>query len=325
MGIDRLKERIAEQQEVYNALKEGDSGSVCYKEFRNGRWGTNDANYTNRLRLAYFLLYFQTDDEDSVVYLFQEELKDRENNSFQGIGSTLKILTQLLRKYNVQNKYADLLKQAKNANFDCVCGYDPNDTVDSSLENSDLLDCIYLCQEMKYKDIMGELLDEWKEEIAEWDDSSRRTLISFNTFLGRDGENELLYREQLEAAKADGKVQGIVSGYRDLIRCYLRMDSCDKAHQLCKVLIETVDFQPIKRIHLFGDILELCFEITAREPKDALSLWSWAKAEMQSGNPSRRYGNLYTKGIAAAEAVGDPYGDELEQEYLKWRKDMELL
>ena len=31
-------------------------------------------------------LYNRIDDERTVVYLFQEELKDRETNSFQGLG-----------------------------------------------------------------------------------------------------------------------------------------------------------------------------------------------------------------------------------------------
>ncbi len=62
--------------------------------------------------------------------LFEEELKDRENNSFQEIGSTLRILTWLLRKYNAAHKYDHLLKWAKNANFDCACGYDAEDAME---------------------------------------------------------------------------------------------------------------------------------------------------------------------------------------------------
>ncbi len=323
-NIDMLKERIGEQQEIYRSLKEGDASTVCYKEFQNGSWGTDDANYTNRLRLAYYLLYFQVDDEDTIVYLFQEELKDRETNSFQGIGNTLRILTKLLRKYNVQDQYAELLKRAKNANFDCACGYDPNDTVDSRFENNDLLDCLYLCEEMGYKDIMGDLLDEWKNGVSQDDPSNRRMLISFNSFLGRDAENESLYLEQLDEALTTGKIQGIVSGYRDLIQCYLRTCSYDKAYQSCKKLIGTVDFQQVKRLRLFGDILEACFEITPQYPGAAADLWPWAKAELQNGNPINRYGNLYKKGIEAARAIGDPYADELEREYLAWLKDVYL-
>ena len=147
MWLEQLRSKIEEQQAVYHALKEGDDGTVCYKEFQNGEWGTDDENYTNRLRLAYYLLYCHIEDEDTVVYLFREELKDRERNSFQGIGSTLQVLTHLIRKYNADGKYADLLKRAKNANFDCACGYDPDGEMDDDLAGNDLLDCIYLCRE----------------------------------------------------------------------------------------------------------------------------------------------------------------------------------
>ncbi len=86
MGLEQLRHKIEEQQAVYHALKEGDNSTVCYKEFQNGEWGTDDENYTNRLRLVYYLLYCHIEDEEVVAALFEEELKDRERNSFQGIG-----------------------------------------------------------------------------------------------------------------------------------------------------------------------------------------------------------------------------------------------
>ncbi|MCI8626553.1 MAG: hypothetical protein HFI40_09785 [Lachnospiraceae bacterium] len=30
---------------VYHALKQGESSTVCYKEFQNGSWGRDDANF----------------------------------------------------------------------------------------------------------------------------------------------------------------------------------------------------------------------------------------------------------------------------------------
>ena len=100
MGKEQLKSKIEEQRAVYQALKAGNDNTVRYKEFHNGEWGTADENYIGRLRLAYYFLYCHIDDEEAVAFLFEEELKDRERNSFQGIGSTLQILTHLIRKYN---------------------------------------------------------------------------------------------------------------------------------------------------------------------------------------------------------------------------------
>ncbi len=319
--IKRLISKIEEQQAVYYALKEGEDGTVCFKEFQNGEWGTDDANYVNRLRLAYYLLYCHIEDEAVVVYLFEEELKDRERNSFQGIGSTLRILTQLIRKYNGDGKYNGLLERAKNANFDCACGYDPDAEVEDDLESSSLLDCICLCREMEYREVMGILVDEWKKETAEWTNSSRRMLIDFNAFLGRDAENERLYQEQLaEVLSAESSsTRDIVSGYKNLIRYYLDMGDYEKAHCLCEKVIRDTDYQQIRTLRLFKDILEACFELTVNNAEAASGLWAWSKAELLKVPQTSRYGNLYTKGIAAAKAMKDPYGRQLEQEYENFR------
>lgn len=317
MVTARLKNKIGEQEQIRRALQAGDTGTVCYKEFQNGEWGTDDENYKNRLRLAYYLLYFHIEDEEAVSYLFGEELKDRENNSFQGIGSTLRILTRLIKKYNGDGKYDELLARAKNANFDCACGYDPEGEMGDIFEENSLLDCIYLCQEMGYRDVMGELVEEWKKDVAGWDKSNRDMLIRFNTFLGRNKENEGLYLEQLaEALSAENSRPGdVISGYRALVRHYLQENDYEKASCYCKKVIETTDCEKVRILRLFKDILELCFEITANVPSISGSLWNWAKAELQKLPRSGWYGNLYKKGIAAAKAMDDPYGKQLEQEY----------
>lgn len=317
MKREQLKSKIEEQQAVYHALKEGDNSIVCYKEFQNGEWGMDDENYVNRLRLAYYLLYCHIEDEEVVASLFEEELKDRERNSFQGIGSALQVLTHLIRKYNVDGKYTVLLERAKNANFDCACGYDPDEELDDDFGHNSILDCIYLCQEMEYKDVMGVLVDEWKKNTAEWSGSNRKTLIDFHTFLGRNMENERLYLEQLEEVLSaeNSSMRDIISGYKDLISYYLHRGDYGNALSFCKKVIETTDYQQIKTLRLFKDILEICFELIANDAKTGADLWSWAKAEFQKVPPSSRYGNLYKKGIKAAHAMEDPYGRQLEQEY----------
>ena len=83
--IERLRNKLSKQREVYERLKLNDSATVCYHEKIDKEWGVGDANYTNRLRLTYYLLYEKINDEAAFAYLFQEDLKDRENNDFQGI------------------------------------------------------------------------------------------------------------------------------------------------------------------------------------------------------------------------------------------------
>lgn len=331
MGTERLMEKIREQRDVYDSLKKGDAGLVCYREFENGEWGTDDANYTNRLRLAYYILYCGIDDEEAAAYLFGEELKDRERNSFQGIGSGLRVLTALLGRYNGDGRYEELFRRAKNANFDCSCGYDPKDGVDENFENNSLLDCIYLCQEMDYKDVMAGLVDEWKQDRENGtgrDGSSRGRLIEFNRFLGRDRENEGLYKKQLEEilSAKESRVRDIISGYRDMIRYYLQTEDYDRGAAYCKMVIETTDYEKIRTLRLFGDILEECLEVIAglardgHEPAEAFGLWRWTKEELERKSRTSWYGNLYTKGIAAAKVMDEAYAGKLEAEYAEWRK-----
>jgi hypothetical protein len=220
----------------------------------------------------------------------------------------------------VDGKYTALLERAKNANFDCACGYDPDEEVEDDLGRNSLLDGIYLCQEMEYKDVMGVMVDEWKKNTVEWSGSDRKTLIDFNTFLGRDMENEGLYREQLEEilSEENSSARDIISGYKNLIMYYLHMGDYGNGLCFCKKVIETTDYQQIRTLRLFKDILEVCFELTVRDARAGAGLWSWAKAEFQKVPQSSRYGNLYTKGIAAANAMNDPYGKQLEQEYEKF-------
>ena len=326
MGLEQLRHKIEEQQAVYHALKEGDNSTVCYKEFQNGEWGTDDENYTNRLRLVYYLLYCHIEDEEVVAALFEEELKDRERNSFQGIGSALQILTHLIRKYNVDGKYRALLERAKNANFDCACGYDPDREVDDDLRSSSILDCIYLCQEMEYKDVMGILVDEWKKNIEEWSNSNRRLLIDFNVFLGRDMENEKLYQEQLAEilSAKNSTARDIIFTYKNLIRYYIHMGDYESALCLCKKVIKTTDYGQVRTLRLFKDILEICFELIANDAEAASGLWDWAKLEFQKVPLSSRYGNLYKKGIEAAKAMDDPYRRQLEREYEKFLADFRI-
>ena len=247
----------------------------------------------------------------------------REGRTLYVVEDARRMLAELAQKERVEGtghgdgKYAGLLERAKNANFDCACGYDPDGQMEDDFGTNSLLDCIYLCREMKYRDVMGSLVDEWKKTITEWSDSNRRVLIDFNTFLERNAENEKLYQEQLaEVLPAEkSSTRDIISGYKNLIRYYIYICDYEKALCLCEKVIKTTDYGQIRTLRLFKDILEACFEVTANHSKAAAGLWKWARTELQKVQQSSWYGNLYIKGIAAAKAMNDPYGKQLEQEY----------
>ena len=309
-----------EQSKTYQALKNGEYSQVQYVEQYDKVWGKSDINYLNRMRLAYYLLYAHIDDENVVVYLFQEELKDRKSNSFQGIGNTLNVLTSILNEYNVEGKYDRLLNEAKNANFDCACGFDRNYKMDNEISSLDLMDCIYLSQDLNYKDVMEVLINRWKSSIVQWPDADRKMLICFNSFLGKELENKELHETLLENALATGKIFDIVHAYNKVIQYYIDSMQFEMAYSYLKRMIDTTEFKEIETIRLFGDVLEECFSIICGRVEHSLELWEWAKTYLS--NRTNMYGDLYMKGIAAAECVNDPYSEKLELEYKAWKKNV---
>ena len=317
-----IKEKLFEQSEVYRALKSGESTAVQYNGYKDEKWGTKDANYLNRMRLAYYLLYAQIDDEDTIVYLFQEELKDRKSNSFQGIGNTLNVLTFILKRYNNDGRYNGMLEDAKNANFDCACGYDKNYWIDDELDSLNLMDAIFLSQDLEYKNVMELMVDKWKDNITDWTDANRATLIRFNSFLGKEQENETIYKVLLDNTVMSGTPFNIVSAYNKVIRYYIDICQFEIANSYLQKMIATTDFTEVERIRLFGTVLEECFEIICGGIDTADDLWKWAKPYLQ--RRTNMYGNLYTKGIAAAKIVEDVYVVQLEKEFIDWKKKVGL-
>lgn len=318
MHTELIKAKLFEQSETYQALKSGDTSLIQYSGYYDERWGTGDANYLNRMRLVYYLLYANIDDEDVIVYLFEEELKDRKSNSFQGIGNTLNVLTSILNKYNTDGRYDKMLEEAKNANFDCACGFDKNYRIDDEIISLDLMDCIFLSRDLDYKDVMDVLVSKWKDSITEWTDANRTTLIGFNSFLGKEQENESIYKVLLENAISSGKTFNIVYAYNKVIRYYIDIKQFEIADAYLREMIDTADFKEIERIRLFGDVLEECFEIICGGAKDSVELWKWAKPYLQKR--ANMYGNLFVKGIAAAKCSNDSFAIQLEQEYIDWKK-----
>lgn len=320
MYADLVRNKLAEQQEVYRSVKENDYHTVCYDGYKDGKYGLKDRNYTNRLRLSYYLLYEKIDDEEVTVHLFEEELKDRETNAFQGIGATIHILTWLLKRYHADKKYDELFTRAKNANFDCACGYDVNYEANDDIYSNDLLDCIYLTWEMEYKDVMSELVDEWKNGIKEWDDSNRKDMIRFNSFLNRESENEAIYQDIISSVSLTGKVFDIVSAYREIIHYYITFGKYDYAYKYLQKLLESTDFEGVRHIRLFQYILEDSMEIISNYPDKADELWSFVKPNLQQ--QKNMFGNLFIKSIAAAHSVNDPYALELENNYREWKENL---
>lgn len=142
----------------------GDKEDYAYCEEKSLEHGIYDKNHKNRKRLCYALTYNVcevTDKKNIIRELFIEELKDRETNSFQGIGDNLEMLSSLLLEIGDPDDQA-LFERAKNANFDCACGYEPQIIKPTPLDEYSLYDCINSLSDLGETELMLKFTDEFK-------------------------------------------------------------------------------------------------------------------------------------------------------------------
>jgi hypothetical protein len=320
MYYEMLKKKLLEQDSVYQAMKAGNIETVKYMAHQDEKRGTSDANFRNRMRLSHYLLYAEIEDETAVVQLFREELKDRQTNSFQGIGRTLVVLNSIMNRYGYSSKYSTLLEEAKNANFDCFAGYDPQEQISSDIDELDLIECIFLARDLDFKDEMDVLVNEWRQSIVVWTDQQKKVLCEFLSILGKDGEKESIYKDLLANAVENGKIFDVVSAYDQLIHFYVAAEDFESAYLYLRRMIKTTDFSEVERLRLFQSVLEASLVIISGHVAEAMELWQWAKPYLQKMALGSWFGDLYSKAIAAASCVGDPYAMKLEKEYLQWKR-----
>lgn len=318
-----IKELIEKWGDLYRNVKDGNDTDVRYLKGRDPEWGTYDQHGTNRLRLTYYLFFEQIDDEKTIEMLFREELSDRETNSFQGIGAALEFLTCLLRKYNTDNRYDGLFTRAKEANFDCACGYDKNVEISCDLREYSVFDCISIAVSTEAFDCAEKLVQLWKDSVTDWTEKEYKRLISLNKQIHREADNEEALAFLLAAKRKTGKNRDVISAWNDLISYEMRFGTYEQAYRNFIEMRDHTLLSEIYRINLFNRILENCLELATEYPEKAESLWSWAKPFLEKKvGESGMYGNLYVKGIRAAKAAGDIYAEKLSKNYETWKETM---
>lgn len=330
-----IRKELSKQKDILEKAIQGDYSHVCYLEGKHKRYGQYDKNYTNRLRLAYYILFENVGTEAIIKRLFEEELKDRETNSFQEIGTNLEILTCLLMQYNENNKYEDLFKRAKMANFDCACGYDKNNKMESDLSKYDIYDCIHIAAEMEYMDCASVLVNQWKETVTEWNEQSYSRLISFNKNIKNEVENEEPLKALLKIQMKKGDNRDIILAWKDLIHFYIQFDKCEQAYKNFIEMKNKVDRSAFYEIGHLKFMLEDCMDLICKYEetaanqnqeqiqKDINDLWDWAKPFIKELSDNM-HGNLYKKSIEAAETVNDQFAEELLEKYVLWEMRMKL-
>lgn len=167
--IDTVREMIYSLNTDVERYTHGDKSDYIYCEEITKDYGSQDKNYTNRTRLCYGLIYDIckiSNIEDIIRELFAEEVQSRKKDSFQGVGINLILLTVMLRKY--ESADSQLFEDAKNANFDCYCGYEYETQIYkfTPIEEISLIDAIYLASDMGMTDYLCRFVDEFKENIS---------------------------------------------------------------------------------------------------------------------------------------------------------------
>lgn len=165
-GLKRVIFGYADEVRKYLS---GDKADYVYRVQHSEEWGTSDKNYANRMRLCYALYYdvCEVPDKRSLVReLFGEELKDRESNSFQGIGDNLEMLTSMLPELG-EPPESELFERAKNANFDCACGYEPRVYKPTPLDEFTPYGCINTLSDLEETGLVFKLTDEFKSGVLD--------------------------------------------------------------------------------------------------------------------------------------------------------------
>lgn len=317
-----IRKAVEKQETLYRQAQAGDLSRVVYQPYTHERWGCQDAASQDRRRLACYLLFVEAEDLPLAERLFEEELKDRQNNSFQGIGPGLEMLTALLARHNGDGRYDELFRQAKNANFDCACGYNPNQQAPGSLDQLDLPDSIGLAILLDQPEEARQLIQIWKAGVRKWDDDSCRNLLRWNDYLGDRSDHERLLRQKLSNARRNGGQMSRLTAGHDLMRFYVEEGRFSKAAEQLNQLRRD-GLENYGQGNLFRFVLEDCMDIILGGGKDARQIWQWSKPWILEQR-NWLHGNLYQKAAWAAQKLGDPEARGLEEGYLAWRQKTRL-
>ena len=192
--LTEIKRRLSAEAE---RCMNGEISRYFYKCKHTDEYGDTDENYSARERLLYALRFGaakigEPQREQLVRQLFEQEIISREKSSFQGIGANLELLAVLMEQYR-KPEDEPLYERAKNANYDCYCGFETDESYaeqyPEDIYKYNIEDSIELAHELDMTDIVCELVDRYK---AEGLDGDRIFVFSwFSKFTGRADDEEI--------------------------------------------------------------------------------------------------------------------------------------
>lgn len=301
--------------------------NYCYQAGRDLQQGTYDIHYENRLRLCYALLFdhrylANPQREQLIRTLFQEELKDRKTNSFQGIGTCLELLTGLLAAYH-RAEDEQLFVQAKEANFDCACGYAVKaaDHIPVKMEEFSLDHWIEIAVELKQCAYAMKLIAIWEAAQATMDIAQYRSL----RYWKRDcedliGETKAL-EKILQLTLETEDHWAIASAYQDYVQQLLIVGELEEAGCMFQKLQSHLPLahKDWCTIGLGRFALESCMDLILLQPEQGAPLWQWARPFLLKGLP-HLHGNLCQKAARVAEQQKEPeLAEKFFAQYARWK------
>ena len=349
---DYLKEYYKTLEELLNCLENDDKEKFqekvnifVYKKDNEAEY-TKDKNYIERLKLVLSILYHKNRNElmnkksfeDLLLFLFEEEIKDRQTNSYQGIGTSLEIMSFLFVKlYNghinkLLSKYKDLFYKAKNANFDCNCGYhvDDYDYYNERLDELNLDSIISYFIDIDESKLLSKLVDIWKGTVKEWDKKNLDKLKYYESLI-EDKESLLETTKKLfeMAVQENESNWDIVSALNNYLKSLIDNNKYDYAWQLMTKYmnnIKNIQDDKFYNINLGRYIIERAADIMLNINNDKLEkeIWTFISEPFTAEHHSF-YLKLYEKVLLCCDIVRDEkIKNKISQEYQKELKKLKI-
>ncbi len=342
---DYLKEYYKTLEELLNCLENNDKekfkiniSPFIYKEDNEAEY-TKDKNYNERLKLVLSILYHKNinelmnkkEFEYLLVFLFEEEIKDRQTNSYQGIGASLEIMSFLFVKlYNddinkLLSKYKYLFDKAKNSNFDCNCGYGVDDYnyYNERLDELSIDTVISYFIDIDELKLCSKLIDIWKSNVKEWDKKNLDKLKYYESLI-EDKESLLETTKKLFeiAIEENASNWDIVSALDTYLKYLIDNNKYDYAWQLISKYmnnIKNIQDDNFYDINLGRYIIERSADImiNINNKKTEKEIWAFI-SEPFINKHSSFYMKLYEKILLCCDIVKDEkLKNKISKEYQK--------
>ena len=269
--------------------------------------------------------------EELVRHLLEEDIIDRETNSFQGIGDSLYTAIFLLQQYQKESDNA-LYERAKDANFDTGCGLDiqyAKNMICTNINNFELSSCIHIATDLKEDEYHSQFVDIWKSQQNKWDKKN----LSRLRYMEKDrnnNEGELWVLEKLaEISAEEDHDWDYCSAMHSLAQKQVEMGKTKEAWQTLSHIIPRIKkVEEWYSVGLGRFILEICADLISAFGADSeisKQIWKFAEPAINKIRKNMHW-NLYQKAAEAANIMDNTQlSTQLQQQLEKEKKAFDEL